>query len=452
MRSLFFPIALAVLSACTYSKREKRTASIEGKVEASVVRIDRKAIGIDAIGHGPVGILVPVKEKSTVCVVRVTKPQKVDVTVSEPCEGYRLAVDPSGTRLAYGRSDWSFLYFGGKNRSFLGLDHPTGDAVDWSKVKTLEETYVDQLRAMLAAEERRDDLLDEIVEAKGDAELARVLVATIDAPSLPDLEAVRTSGSTIWKRGFDRLKDKTPVLTALSARLGDLSFKDTAATDAVARAVLYGDVDAYDGKSLATAPLDSSSNAARYSLAVLLARLVRTEPTRAATFACRMLEKQVPKGEELFDMSRADLAVALAVVGRAKAKCAVVDRYDEAWDRDYPDACTDDAWKGTQEPVLDQDLATVRRLQISTEESMVAAVNANGLRANRKLQLARQTYTLDVPENPPAVFEAKKGDRIEPDLSAEVRNLRCALTAEKTEGDYVIHFDDAHKRYWYTRS
>lgn len=420
---------LVAATACDRAK-DDHAASVRGPVDAHVTRA---------------------------CILQVDKPIPLQRTVNGPCTTYHLSADANGPRLAYAApgDTWSIVYFGGGARTFPGLVHPAKGPLDWSKVPTLEETYADQLRAMIVRNDKSDLLFDEIVQKKGEAELARVLVETITSPAAEDIAAAHDETRSVWGRGFDRVKDKRAITAALNARLADLSLKDEGAAFAAARAALYGDIDAHDGKSLETADVQASWPAGRYAVAVLLARLAKRDDKRAATIACTLLDRTAPAKGTALNLTRKELLVALAVLGHAKEKCAAVDRIDEAWERAAPDSCTREEWRHAQqsaEAFITAAPATTRKLDVPIDASIVSAVLANGPSEARKKQLARQKYALDVPANAPECSKAKSGDKCQPVLTAQNQHLVCATDSDKTEGDVTIHFDDAHKRYWFTRT
>src|SRR5262245_31239171 len=102
--------ACAFATSCTYAKEETVVAAVSGAIDAQIVRVTSKTIGITAKGGGHFGVPVPAKLGEIDCALRVTKPKALAFAANEPCGEQKLESDPSGMRLAWGsKSNYRYI-------------------------------------------------------------------------------------------------------------------------------------------------------------------------------------------------------------------------------------------------------------------------------------------------------------------------------------------------------
>lgn len=437
-------LALTFVLACTYSKKEHVAASIDGRVEAKVVSVDRKQLTVDAIGGGHVGILVPAKDEKQWCELRIVKPKRVVLNAPGPCDDdsrpYQLAADPEGTRLAYtiGNSTWDIIYFGNGDRSFEGVKQAPKGPIDWSTVPTLEQTLPDIFREHM--EDHAKDpsfptlIIDEAV-SRGQAMLARVLEATMDDPVDGEKRAIEDGKEAFWTKAYRRLEGDAlaRVNAALERRL-----ENVAHSPGAARAVLHVDVDrslpTWSPKlaaGIAARPERDHDWAADWSTAILLARWAKADARAAAPVGCSLLGRARPPDDSASAIAnRRDLTSALAAAAVGGLDCAAARDLDREYEQKYTTKSPDgfdrgycklsgwfcpssDDWRKptprcTKESARER---VARRLARSLDEerkpegkamefheALAAAVLVHGIDPKRTRAIERQTYTPVVPD------------------------------------------------------
>lgn len=510
-RVLPLSLCLATLTACPYSKKEQQSASVEGPVEAKVVHVDAKKLTLDVVGHGHVGIIVPARKESHFCELHVTKPKRVSLEVDPGCEAkdppYLLAADPSGKRLAYASSSatqWNVLYFGGGDRSFDGAFHPPKGTIDWSKVPTLDEALPDlfaaQMQSRSEEKERRAalEVLLEEIGSHGDAELARVLEAAIDAPTDGLSTQSARPRDKVWSEAYASLEGEQHdrVARALERRLVEGSLTGATA-NGVARAALHVDVDALLpkwsaklGDRITARPAhDASSD---YAIGIMLARLAKSEPKAAAPIGCALVSRSRPaESTSAADVAtRLDLVAGLEAIAAGSLDCAAVRDLDRLYEPKYttksPDSygrgyclmegwfcpspeswklpavrCTKDTARERVATRLGRSLDEQRKVEgavAAFHEALAAAllVATGSVDPKRAKALERQTYARGFDGSTPlcSALEADAGPKARciPDILTLDDPAMCEPGAVITVGyaGVVVHYDDKKREVSYT--
>jgi hypothetical protein len=337
------------------------------------------------------------------------------------------------------------------------------------------------------------DVLSDEIASRGDAELARVVEATIDAPTDGQDAPSGRAWDTVWAGAYERLKGdlRDRVTRALERRLVDGALTGTTA-NGVARAALHLDVDALLPKWSGTLGDRIAARSARewssdYAVNVLLARLAKSSPASAAPIGCALVARSLPaESASASDVAaRLDLLAGLQSIAAGSLDCAAVRELDRQYEAKYtlksPDSygrgyclmegwfcpapsswktpavrCTKDAARERVTSRLGRTLGEQRKVDdtaIAFHEAIAAAVLVGGLEPKRAKPIERQTYARGFDATTALCSEdAGPKARCIPNIIRLDDPIMCepGAAADVRYAGVVVHYDDKKREVFYT--